>query len=74
MFGLTFKDLNNYFTVLDEVTLEDIYPIRTEKELTAWKFSFDDSNILWLPVSNIRDVVDYASAYKRSRIRFRCFR
>lgn len=64
MFGLTFKDLKNCFTVLDEVTLEDIYPIRTEKDLTAWKFSFDDSNILWLPVSNIRDVVDYASAYK----------
>lgn len=64
MFGLTFKDLKKYFVVLDEVTLQDIFPIRTENELTAWKFSFDDSNVIWLPVSNIVDVVDYASAYK----------
>lgn len=64
MFGLTFKDLKKYFVILNEITLDDIYPIRTENELTAWKFSFDDNNVIWLPVSNIKDVVDYASAYK----------
>ena len=64
MFGLTFKDLKKYFNVLPEVTLKDIYPIRSDKDLTAWKFSFDDDNVLFLPVSNILDVIDYAAAYK----------
>ena len=63
MFGLTFKDLSKYFTVLDPVQLEDLYPIRTENDMTAWKFSFDD-NVIWLPVSNMLDVTDYAAAFK----------
>jgi len=63
MFGLTFKDLKKYFTVLSNVTLEDVYPIRSDQDLTAWKFSFDD-NVVFLPVSNMTDVIDFAAAYK----------
>ena len=57
------KNLTQYFTVLDDVTLEDIFPIRSDKDLTAWKFSFSD-RVLFLPASNLLDVIDYASAYK----------
>lgn len=63
LFGLTFKDIKKCFTVLDEVKLEDLYPLRSDQELTAWKFSFDD-NVLWLPVSNLLEVTDFAAAYK----------
>ncbi len=63
IFGLEFKDLSKFFVRLDEVKLEDIIPLKTEQEYTGWRFTFSDE-VIWLPVGNVNNVIDYAVAFK----------
>lgn len=63
LFGLEFKDLSKFFIRLDDVNLENIIPLKTEGEYTGWRFTFSNE-VIWLPIGNVNDVVDYAVAFK----------
>ena len=63
IFGLEFKDLSKFFVRLDEVTLENIIPLKTEQEYTGWRFTFSNE-VMWLPIGNVNEVLDYAIAFK----------
>ena len=63
IFGLECKDLSKFFVRLDEVTLENIIPLKTEQEYTGWRFTFSNE-VMWLPIGNVNEVLDYAIAFK----------
>lgn len=63
LFGLEFKDLSKFFIRLDDVSLENIIPLKTEQEYTGWRFTFSNE-VIWLPIGNVNDVLDYAVAFK----------
>lgn len=63
IFGLEFKDLSKFFVRLDDVSLENIIPLKTEKEYTGWRFTFSNE-VIWLPIGNVNEVLDYAVAFK----------
>ena len=63
IFGLEFKDLSKFFVRLDDITLENIIPLKTEKEYTGWRFTFSNE-VIWLPIGNVNEVLDYAVAFR----------
>ena len=59
LFGLEFKDLSKFFIRLDDVSLENIIPLKTEQEYTGWRFTFSNE-VIWLPIGNVNDVLELA--------------